>query len=240
MKILIVDDEFDARRTLRKLLSDNYNDLYFIGDASTVDEAITQLKGDAPDLMFLDIQLGNRKSFELFESIDVQCPVIFVTAYDTYALQAFENLAVGYILKPIHRQKLYQVFDQVRKTITSSTPKTQITQPLFDKIILPGNRESKTVNLNNILFARAEGVYCEVVLDAGKPILCSKPLRYIDERLEQHPDFFRSHKSYMVNLKAIESIAGDYSYINMKRDQVVPVARAKRADLKEVLKQQFY
>ena len=244
MNVLIVDDEFDARRTIRKMLSEKFPEISFLNDASTIDEARIQLMEESTDIVFLDIQIGSSKVFELLDTVEIQAEIIFVTAYDNFALEAFKHQAVNYILKPIERQKIYAAFEKA--TILSESKKTKhsatdsLDNEYINKLILPGSKSAKVVDTQTIVYIRAEGVYCRLFFVDGSSILCAKPLRYLEEKLSDNPDFTRTHKSYMININSVESIGGDGSFLSVGGEELIPVSRSKKEQLKVVLKNRFY
>ena len=164
MKILIVDDEFNARRIIRKLLTEKFEGLNFLNDASSVGEAIELIREESPDIVFLDIQLGNKKSFEIFDKTSIQGEFIFVTAYDQYTREAFDLEAVNYIMKPVQRNKLYSAFERAKMLVKASNSISEInhSETKMNKILLPNSGKQTVINVDDIIYAKADGVYCRI------------------------------------------------------------------------------
>lgn len=242
MKILIVDDEFNARRVIRKLLLDRYEKLNFTIDASSVDEAIAIIDEEAPDIIFMDIQLGESKSFEIFDRIKVKGELIFVTAYDQYTKEAFNLDAINYIVKPIQREKLYSAFERAKKLSGNGryAPENPQSADRIGKIILPASGDHSVVNVDDIVYAVAEGSYCRIFFEKNRSSIIVKPLVFLEKKLSDYPYMFRVHKSYLVNLKRVKNVAGDLTYLAVSADELIPVSRQKKQEVRKVLNDFFY
>ncbi len=241
MKVLIVDDEFDSRRMIRKFITDHFEDLIFLNDATEVEEAITIIHEDRPDLLLLDIQLKGKLSFDILDRIPLNDEqIIFITAYDQYALKAFEFGASGYILKPIEKDKLIKAVEKAIRFV-AGTNANQLSNEdkLLDKLIVPGAHNSETILLADLMYVEADGVYCRLHLKEESRLI-TKPLNFIEKKLEKHPHFFRPHKSYLVNLNYVKSIANDAASLTLTNKKVLPVSRNKKGVLKEKLDTFFY
>lgn len=243
MRVLIVDDEFNARRAVRKLVGDRFPELNFLNDATSVNEAIEIIKEDQPDIVLLDVQLDKQLSFEIFDEVTLEnTQVIFITAYDNHALDAFEHGAINYILKPIRKEKLYtaveKAIEQVRR---ESQEQTRFdTNERFNKILIPGNKTSKVIDVSTIVFAQAEGVYCHIYLSNGGKELLTKPLNYLEERLKEHQHFLRTHKSFLVNISSVTDVSGDLSTVSLTGKHLIPVSRTRKEVVRGVLERFFY
>jgi two-component SAPR family response regulator len=124
MKVLVVEDEKSAAKRLQALLKDINPDIEIIGTIDTVKGTAAWFgKNTAPDLLFLDIQLADGLSFDIFEQAEISCPVIFTTAYDQYALKAFEVYSIDYLLKPIDKKKLLRSLDKFKNMVEGSKDK---------------------------------------------------------------------------------------------------------------------
>jgi len=242
MKILIVDDEFNARRVIRKLLADQYDNLNFLNDASSVAEAISIIDEEAPDIVFMDIQLGESKSFEIFEKTSVKGELIFVTAYDQYTKEAFNLDAINYIVKPIQREKLYSAFERAKKLMVNEKDDSKSIQSgaKMDKIILPGSGTQTVVSVDDIIYAMADGAYCRIFFEKNVSSIIVKPLVYLENKLTDYPYMFRVHKSYLVNLKKVKNVAGDLTYLSAVDNELIPISRQKKQEVKKMLEDFFY
>lgn len=233
MKILIVDDELLARRVIRKMISDNFNTFTFTTEASNLVDAISIIEKEKPDLIFLDIQLKDKNSFEIFKEIDHNTlNIIFVTAYEQYAVKAFEVGAKHYILKPIEEEKLIEATNKVYKQIQNKNTD-------LGKISIPYNSDFKILETSNIKFAQADGAYCKIFLKGNKEEHISKPLNYIEEKLKDFSSFIRVHKSFVVNAEWIQSIARDKSSLLLNTGETIPVARSRREEFKLFVEEYF-
>lgn len=244
MKVLIVDDEFNSRRIIRKFLSDAFPELVFLNDASNVQEAVSIINDENPELLLLDIQLKGDLSFDIFNSISLdKRQVIFITAYEQYALRAFDYGASNYLLKPIERSKLInavqRVMDFIGSQIDSISGESISSAGRIDRLLIPAAGNSMVVEVDHLKYAVAEGVYCTLHL-RDKEILVSKPLSFIEEKLKDHSDFFRIHKSYLINLKFVQSLSNDGKMLTISDSIVLPVSRAKNSELRKLIKERFY
>ncbi|SFT51270.1 two component transcriptional regulator, LytTR family [Lishizhenia tianjinensis] len=233
MKILIVDDELLARRIIRKIISEHFPTFEFTREASNLNEAITIIKEDKPDLIFLDIQLKDKNSFEIFEQLDHnELNIIFVTAYEQYGIKAFEVGAKHYILKPIEEEKLIDATEKVMRIMQNKNVE-------LGKISIPYNSDYKILETQKIIFAQADGAYCKIFMKDNAEEYLSKPLNYIEEKLKNFSSFFRIHKSFLVNGDFIESIARDKSSLLLTSGETLPIARSRRDDFKAFISEYF-
>jgi two-component system LytT family response regulator len=205
MKALIIDDERLARVELKRLLSP-HKDINIVGEAVNVDDALSKITELNPDLIFLDIQMPGKNGFELLEELDSVPTVIFTTAYDEYALKAFEYNALDYLLKPIEPKRLE---DTIKKVIERNKKDTaaSLEQPVLkeeDQIFVKDGEKCWFVKLSTIRLMESEGNYVRLYFDDNKPLIL-RTLNYLDERLDSKT-FFRASRKHIINLKWIESI----------------------------------
>ncbi|MDX1472414.1 MAG: response regulator, partial [Flavobacteriaceae bacterium] len=167
MKAIIVDDERLARKELVKLL-DEFNDIEVIGEAPNADEAYDLINELKPDLLFLDIQMPGKTGFELLEMLDSVPPVIFTTAYDEFALKAFDVNALDYLLKPIEHDRLNESIEKLRKTVKDK-PQTNGSSErklgLEDQVFVKDGDKCWFVKLANIRYFESDGNYIKVHFD---------------------------------------------------------------------------
>jgi two-component system LytT family response regulator len=184
MKALIIDDERLARVELKRLLSP-HKDINIVGEAVNVDDALSKITELNPDLIFLDIQMPGKNGFELLEELDSVPTVIFTTAYDEYALKAFEYNALDYLLKPIEPKRLE---DTIKKVIERNKKDTaaSLEQPVLkeeDQIFVKDGEKCWFVKLSTIRLMESEGNYVRLYFDDNKPLIL-RTLNYLDERLD--------------------------------------------------------
>ena len=202
MKAIIVDDERLARRELRSLLSE-FTEISIIGEAENLTEAVKLIQLNKPDIVFLDIQLSNENGFDLLEKVEKNFKLIFVTAFDKFAIRAFEINALDYLLKPVNPARLAKAIERLSEE--NSTEKVEFRQLEFDdRIFFEVGERSMFLKVSDISHIISAGDYSEIFTN-GKKILIEKPLREWEQRLpEKH--FLRIHRQTIINLEEVEEI----------------------------------
>ncbi|MFN4285727.1 MAG: LytR/AlgR family response regulator transcription factor [Lacibacter sp.] len=238
LKALIVDDEAKARRILENLIQENFPDITLLESAANVPEALRMIHQQQPQLVFLDIEMPGYTGFQLLELIGKpNFEIIFTTAYADYALQAFEVSAVDYLLKPIRIQKLQQAVEKAIKRITTSGTTGENIAALqqnlqannLQRLAVPVADGLLFVNVDDLLLLEAEGAYTRLHLFNQPPLLISKMMKDFEAVLEQHPDFFRCHRSFLINMKhVIKYSRADGGSIVMRNEKEVLLARDKK------------
>jgi two-component system LytT family response regulator len=237
MKALIIDDERLARVELKRLLSP-HKDINIVGEAVNVDDAVSKITELNPDLIFLDIQMPGKNGFELLEELDSVPTVIFTTAYDEYALKAFEYNALDYLLKPIEPKRLEDTIKKVIERNKKDTAASQ-EQPVLkeeDQIFVKDGEKCWFVKLSTIRLMESEGNYVRLYFDDNKPLIL-RTLNYLDERLD-NKTFFRASRKHIINLKWIESIEPWLNgglLVKLKGGNKVEVSRRQAIKFKEML-----
>ncbi len=237
MKALIIDDERLARVELKRLLS-AYKEIKIIGEAVNAKDAAEQIAKLNPDLIFLDIQMPGKSGFELLEELDTVPTVVFTTAYDEYALKAFEYNALDYLVKPIEPTRLE---DTVKKLIEKERKEANLE---LNKVILSENDQIFVkdgercwfVKLSSIRLFESEGNYVRLYFDNNKPLIL-RTLNYLDERLDRK-SFFRANRKHIINLKWIENIEPWLNgglLVKLKGGNKIEVSRRQSAKFKEML-----
>jgi two-component system, LytTR family, response regulator len=234
MKALIVDDEKHCRQVIKSYVEVE-SPVKEIQEANSVTSALRLIETYQPDLVFLDIQLGNKTSFEILESLsDINFQIIFTTAYDEYALEAFKYSAVHYLLKPIDRKELFEAIERVEnKELQYSAQQIEKVKGLFLR------QENKAFNVpyDEIVSLIADGSYSKIHKKAGDSIFTSKNLGEYEKILPE--EFFRIHKSTIVNLKEVDSLDLKNNSVIMKNGKNYDFSRRKKSALKEALKNYF-
>lgn len=239
MRAIIIDDERLARNELRRLL-EPFKDIEIIDEAVNADEAIEKIKEHDPDLIFLDIQMPGKTGFEMLEDLDKAPRVIFTTAYDEYALKAFEYNALDYLLKPIEPQRLEEA---IKKVSREKQEDTQIEENLRgkmlsadDQVFVKDGDKCWFVKLEEVRLFESEGNYVRLFFKENKPLIL-KTLNYLDERLDQRT-FFRANRKHIINLHWIENIEPWLNgglLVKMKDGKKVEVSRRQSIKFKERL-----
>lgn len=201
-KAIIIDDERLARKEMRRLLAD-FNEIAIAGEADTVAGAVQLIEAERPDLVFLDIQLTGENGFDLLEQVDRTFKVIFVTAFDAFAVRAFEVNAIDYLLKPVNPDRLAKAIDRLSE---EGLPLKSLPPFEFDdRVFLEQGNRSVFLKVSHIAYIMAAGDYSEIFTGEGRMFLLEKSLREWEERLpEKH--FLRIHRQTIVNLDAIEHL----------------------------------
>jgi len=210
MKCIIVDDEKHARENLSYLLKSREYDVEIVGEAQNVDEAFILINNTQPDLVFLDISMPNKNGFDLIEMFDeILFHIVFITAYDSFALEAFKKLATAYILKPIDEVLLDKC---MKKIILSSEVEKDNNLEKIHALILSMNSNRKLaipsdtgidlILFENIIYIESEEGYTILHIQNGKNILTSKRIAYYQERLPPS-EFIKIHQSFLININYI-------------------------------------
>jgi two-component system LytT family response regulator len=205
MKALIVDDERLARAELRRLLHP-FKEINVVGEAVNAEDALTKITELNPELIFLDIQMPGKNGFEMLEELDSVPTVVFTTAYDEYALKAFEFNAMDYLLKPIEPQRLEDTVKRLLEKNKKDKIEADQTPVLTenDQVFVKDGDRCWFVKLSTVRLFESEGNYVRLYFDDNKPLIL-RTLNYLDERLDNKA-FFRANRKHIVNLKWIESI----------------------------------
>jgi two-component system LytT family response regulator len=235
-RAIIVDDERLARKDLRSLLTE-YDTIEIVGEADSVASAKQLINETGPDLIFLDIQMPGESGFDLLEKADVEARVIFVTAFDEYAIRAFEVDAIDYLLKPVNPDRLRNAIERLERETPNRYEQRRKLE--YDgALFLTISNHLKFVRVSSILSVQAAGDYSELTLMEGKKGLVMKPMLEWEDRLpESH--FCRIHRSTIINMEYIDRIEEWFknSYrVHLKGvDTPVPMSRRYAALLKQRL-----
>lgn len=246
MKVVIIEDEKPAARRLSRML--NEFGIEPITMLHSVEESINWfLNNEHPDLLFLDIQLSDGLSFEIFEEVEIKSAIIFTTAYDEYALKAFKLNSVDYLLKPIDNEELENAIDQFKK-LRSNTSKNSLNIEQIKHLITPTNKNYKTrftVKIgSHIKMISVDAIECFYSENKATNIYTIDNRTYlIEDTLEQLEDklkpsiFFRVNRQYFININAIKDIVS-YSNSRLKvmlnsfKDSEIIVSRERVKDFK--------
>jgi two-component system LytT family response regulator len=246
-RTILVDDERLARKELRSLLKD-HPEIDVIGEAETIGQAVTLIQAQEPELVFLDIQMPGESGFSLLEQTSRDFQVIFVTAFDAYAIRAFEVNALDYLLKPINPARLAHTIERLtgKESPANHWPQSanegvtaQAARKLEyeDRLFLEIDEHSRFLKINTIVCIAAAGDYSEIFTTDGKKSLVLKPLKEWEERLPEKY-FTRIHRSAIINLEYIERIDGWFnrSYQVHLRHLKEPLVMSRRYAAKLKLK----
>jgi two-component system, LytTR family, response regulator len=202
---IIVDDERLARRELGSLLTD-FEQISVIGEAENLGDAVNLIETRKPDVvfLFLDIQLGNESGFDLLGQIQKDFKLIFVTAFDEFAIRAFEINALDYLLKPVNPDRLAKTIERLFET--EEKPETVWRKLEYeDRLFIESGERSRFLKVASIKCISADGDYTHVFTDDGRKYLVTKPLKEWEDRLPEKY-FVRIHRSTVINLEYIERV----------------------------------
>lgn len=213
-KALVIDDEPAARRLMKSLLQEHADTVEVIGEAGTGQEALRQIEALKPDLLFLDIQMPDLTGFEVLERLEQKPNVIFTTAYEQYAIKAFENFSVDYLLKPIREDRLelsiqkLQRFGRLNQDLNLSGLQEIISQlkapPKATALPIRTGDRITLVRFEQIAYLEAEDKYVYVHSTDGQKFLTDQTLSVLEEKLPEN--FFRIQKSYIINKERIREM----------------------------------
>ena len=238
MKAIIVDDERLARKELTSLLAE-HNEIEIIGEAANIDEAEEMIRESNPDLVFLDIQMPGGTGFDLLEKLDAVPQVIFITAYDEFALKAFEVSALDYVLKPVQPERLAEAIKKLNR-VEEDHRETRDTDEqklgLNDQVFVKDGDKCWFVSLSNIRLFESDGNYIKVYFDGNRPMI-HKLLNSLDQKLDPR-SFFRASRKHIVNLSWVENIEPWFNgglMVRLKGGDKVEVSRRQAAKFKEMM-----
>lgn len=207
LKSIIVEDEAVSRDILRNYISKYCPNVVILGEASNIDEAFELIQENSLDLVFLDVEMPFGNAFDLLEKVENRTfETVFVTAYDHYAIEALNSHASYYLLKPISIDELIKAVNHVTEIKEKENElQHQVLSPktnqVSGKITIPQQDGFEVLDVNDIVFCKADDNYTEIHLSDSKKLV-SKTLKYFEEVLTQY-SFARIHKSYLVNVNAI-------------------------------------
>ena len=241
-RTIIIDDERLAREELKSLLKD-YHEIEIIDEAKNGEEGIQKIKEHKPDLIFLDINMPGLNGFEMIKHLEEIPRVIFVTAYDEYALKAFEVSALDYILKPVDPERLKEGIPK----LTSSEDDFVSSQQLVitrkdrvlntsDKVFIKDGEKCWFIELSKVRMLESDGNYVKVYFDNFRPLIL-RSLNSFEERLD--PEFFfRANRKYIINLKWVSSIENWFNgglQVELKEGEKVEISRRQAIRFKEMM-----
>jgi two-component system, LytTR family, response regulator len=239
IKTIIIDDEFNAREFLEKLLHRNFPDKFLVlAKCESIDEAVLAIEKYNPELVFLDVQMPNKNGFELFKEVkSISFEVIFTTAHAEFAIDAIKASALDYLLKPINYIDLLDTIKKYDSKLQKASQHDKLMLLIenmdsgnteFKKIALPVESGFELVKTTSILYCEADSNYCNIICLDGKKITLSKTLKYVEELLPSSI-FQRIHKSYLVNLNYVNRFnKTDEFLVELTNGESLPVSVRKK------------
>lgn len=243
---LIIDDSLQARKLLRLMLHELAPEINVLAEAENVNEGLDLISKYNPDVVFLDIEMPGKSGIHLAEELlknKVDCNVVFTTAYNTYAINAFRLSAIDYLLKPINEKQLLEAVQKIKDTKQLKYAKdrlrvlTENLKPTTENVLcIPVQNGFEYIPVKQIEYMEADGSYVHVFLIDKKQKTVSKNLKYFEQALEQFPNFVRVHRSSIINMDYMASYSkSGRGTIILKSGKEVDLARDRKADFLALL-----
>jgi len=229
LKAIVVDDERLARKELILLLQE-FNNISIVAEADDVNSALIEIEKHNPDVIFLDIQMPGKSGFDLLNSIDITAKVIFVTAFDEFAIRAFEIDALDYLLKPINPERLKVSIERLTQNENETKEYENLKLLNYDDhLLLNNNSKLKFIKIDSIVSISAAGDYSNIIYADGKKGLTLKTMKEWEKRLPTK-HFCRIHRSNIVNLNFVEHLEEWFnnSYKVYLNDSSEPLVMSRR------------
>lgn len=244
IRCVIVEDEEMARNVLKSLLAQYCPDVMVCAEADDVVSGKNMIETFRPDLVFLDIEMPGGSGFKLLTSIEnIDFEVVFITAYEQFAIKAIRHDALDYILKPIDPKELVAAVEKVNEAKYKKTLKKQYDnllknldpeQLVVRKISLSTADKIHLIDVDDIIRCESDNYYTIIFFKDGTNLMVSKTLKEIDQKLEEY-DFVRTHKSHLVNMRCIMNFIKDEMMVVMTDGTKVPVSKRKKEKILEVI-----
>lgn len=234
---ILVDDESSARDVLENLLARFCPGVKLLAKCSNVEQAVESIKLHQPDLVFLDIEMPNYAGYEIVDFFtEINFEMIFVTAYDQYAIKAFEVSAVDYLLKPIEIDRLKEAVARSSQRIGQASAsegishlKNTLHEKIIRSILVTKNGNQYVLELNDIIAIEAQESY-STIYTLNDRFVMSKNLKYFERTLEGNPEFIRVHKSWMINRQFIVNYSKSELQINLEGGITAKLSKYKKAE----------
>ncbi|MFM2305931.1 MAG: hypothetical protein RLZZ367_600, partial [Bacteroidota bacterium] len=210
IKAILIDDEAKARRILEALLKEYCTDVEIVATAADVPSGVIAINQHKPDVLFLDVEMPGYTGFQLLDFFrDIDFDIVFTTAHSDYAVQAFRVSAIDFLLKPIQISELIAAVDKVKAKQGHNKERLTVLKENFKdntvkKLALPVAEGLIFADTDTLTHLEADGAYTHFHFEDGKKIVVSKKIKEFEEALTQQSNFFRTHRSYIVNLKKIK------------------------------------
>lgn len=246
MKAVIIDDEKKARNLLRILVEENCPQIKELQEAEDLPSGVRLINQFQPDIVFLDIEMPGYSGVQLFDFFmpeQINFEIIFTTAYSEYAIKAFELNAIDYLLKPLRDEQIEQAVTKAIKQIGKSKVSERLEElkntfkaSNVRKIGLPVSNGILFVEFDDIIMLEADRMYTKVFTKSEGELLVSKPMKFFIDVLQDASEFYRPHRSFVINLKHIKQYVNqDGGYIVMNNQKSVTISRDKKDEFFEVI-----
>lgn len=242
IKAILVDDEESARDVLENLLRRFCPEIDLLDKCNNVEQAVESIKQHKPNLVFLDIEMPNYAGYELVDFFtEINFEIIFVTAYDQYAIKAFEVSAVDYLLKPIEIERLKESvsrvspkFNKEQSQVRIDHLKETLSHSSIQSILATKNGNQYVVNINDIIAIEAQESYSCIHTKSDKYVM-SKNLKHFERLLSEHTNCIRSHKSWIVNVNYVVHYSKSDLSIKLESDIIAKLSKYKKTEFEDLL-----
>lgn len=249
IKAVLIDDDLNLRKGMKALIEKYASGIQVVGEAEGITDAINVINSKMPQVVFLDIQLSEGTGFDILKKLtelhgNISFQVVFITAYEQYAIKAFRFSALDFLLKPVDPEELQNVIEKIKMTLQRNQDFEHIELLLenirkkdnFKRIALSTSDGIHLFDISKIIRCESADNYTKFFMKDGKTILISKTLKEYEELLSEH-GFERIHQSHLINLAYLKSyIKKDGGYLIMSDNSHLPISQRKKEHLQEVLK----
>lgn len=238
MTALIIDDENKARNLLHNILNEYCPEITTVLEAENLPSGVMSINKNKPDVVFLDVEMpgyAGTQILDFFDENQIDFQIIFTTAYQDYALKAFELNAISYLLKPLRPSLVKEALEKVKELKKNSQINLQLKElnhtlktKTFTKIALPVSDGILFKKLQDLIYLRADGMYTNIITTNKENLLISKPLKYFVDLLKDSDSFYRTHRSYLINKNYIKQIVKkEGGHIIMDNDDMISVTKER-------------
>ena len=239
LKVVVIDDHEVIRSTLIKELA-SVQGFNLVGEAGGVVAGLKLIKEQSPDLVLLDVEMGDGTGFDLLSILPTPRPaIIFVTSHDDYAIQAFKFSAIDYVLKPIDTDDLHQALDKAKANLNPSSlhidTLLQNREQSHQHLVLADQKNTYLVDTDTIVRCEGQANYTSFYLADERTLVISKPLKYYADMLKNQ-GFFRSHQSHLINMAFFDRYdRTDGGMVHLRNKDIVPISTRRREELQKAL-----
>lgn len=245
IRAIIVDDEKAAREVLTSLIEFHDENVEILASCEDLPSAVEKIKELKPDVVFLDVQMPEYVGYEIsmfFDEIDFE--IVFVTAYDQYAIKAFEMNALDYLVKPVERARLEDTLKRLKSKVHQNATIEDYKNLLKNiknnnetsKIVINDSGKRKVIQLEDIVAIQADGSYSQIMLNDGSLITVSKTVKYFESLLSNSKHFFRSHRAWLININYVSHILLTELKVTTRGSNVqAKISRNKVEELEKLL-----
>ncbi len=247
LKAIVIDDESAARNVLKNLLDWSEESIVVVDEADHLVKGVEIIKKHQPEVVFLDVQMPDYAGYEIVQFFDqIDFEIIFVTAFDQYAIKAFELSALDYLVKPIDRDRLDQALLKVRKSVTQrnladnyNVLKEVVEKKEVKKIVISeiyeGHIQQRLLIIKDIIAVEAQRAYCLIYLKNSDSLLVSKNLKSFEELLPIGDPFIRTHRSWLVNATLVERINIGTGTVVLSDNIIAKLTKANISNLEKAM-----